>query len=329
MLGYEFYLIGGVPILSDNPDSIRTMLFGFGGEVDPRFDKLYIKLLHPLVDFIKYGIFLAIIVLCQKTAKGKRVILLSLVLIVLGTTVMVSQAGRVFFVNIAITGVVLFHYLRQRIRLAQFGAALMALFLFLGLFGSIRTKTSQSAPAYQRARDASGFPEGQVWDGAAFGYMTLTMSYEVFFRLTSDLQNIGNHSGGFLFYSLHRFIPRSDLGRVAIDLYTAESVTATFLGEFYADYGYWGVLFGPLVLGLGYGWAYSRADGRNTIYWAYVRALLIQMLIFFPYVNLFSHYLTWIFDLFFMYFLISRLTGPKGQQFPSDTANGLPVPLPA
>lgn len=304
VLAYEYSLLGEIPILSNNPDIARMRLFGVAGQGDPEFNKLYIKILHPFVEFTKYAVFLAVIVLCQKKPKSRKVFLLCLLLILLGTLAYGSQAGRTFIVNIVIISAVLFHYLRRRIRLAELAAAVLALFLFIGLFGSIRTKSSESAPLFQRALGMSSLPEGEFWDGVAFGYGTLTTSFEIFNRLTVDLRTIQRPSTGFLFYALHRFIPRANIQEFDFDLYTGEMITPTFLGEFYADYGYWGVLFGPLILGLGYGWAYSRGGGQNTLYWIYVRALLIQMLIFFPYGNLFSQYITWIFDLFFMYLLI-------------------------
>jgi oligosaccharide repeat unit polymerase len=304
VMAYEYHLLGEIPILSDNPDVARFRLFG---TADPEFNKLYLKLLHPLVDFIKYGIFLAVIVLCQRITKSKKVLLLSGSLILLGILALSSQGGRIFVVYTAIPSAVLFHYLRRRIRLVELGAAVLVFFLFLGLFGYTRSAASQSAPIFERVRRVSSFPEGQFWDGVAFGYGTLTLSYEVFFRLTGDLQNMQQPSGGFLFYSLHRFLPRASLGEIAGDLYSGEFVTATFLGELYGDYRYWGVLFGPLLLGLTYGWTYSRTGELNSMYSAYVRALLVQMVIFFPYVNLFSIYINWIFDLVFMYLLLRRL----------------------
>lgn len=304
VMAYEYHLLGEIPIFSDNPDVSRFRLFG---TADPEFNKLYLKLLHPLVDFIKYGIFLAVIVLCQRTTKSKKVIILSGSLILLGMLVLSTQGGRIFIVYTAIPSAVLFHYLRRRIRLVELGAAVLVFFLFLGLFGYTRSAASQSAPIFDRVRRISSFPEGQFWDGVAFGYGTLTLSYEVFFRLTGDLRNMQHPSGGFLFYSLHRFLPRASLGEIAGDLYSGEFVTATFLGELYGDYRYWGVLFGPLLLGLTYGWVYSRTGELNSMYSVYVRALLVQMVIFFPYVNLFSIYINWVFDLVFMYLLLRRL----------------------
>jgi len=310
VLAFEYNLLGEIPIFSDSPDVARLRLFGGN---DPQFDKFYLKVLHPFVDFIKYGVFLAVMVLCQRKPKNRKVVLLSLSLVLVGILALSSQGGRIFLVYIAIPSAVLFHYLRRRIRLVELGAAVLIIFLFLGLFGSIRSAAGQSAPIFDRVRSMSSFPEGQFWDGVAFGYGTLTLSYEVFFRLTGDLQNLQHPPSGFLFYSLHRFIARASLGEIAGDFYSGEFTTATYLGELYGDYQYWGVLLGSLVIGLGYGWVYSRTDDRGPVYSLYVRALLIQMLIFFPYVNLFSTYVNWIFDLFFMYLLIRHLTVQKGR----------------
>lgn len=321
VLAYEYSLIGGVPVLSENVDFARSQLFGLAGHGDPKFDTLWIKLIHPIVDFIKYAVFLACIILFRKKPKSRKVVLICLVVIPVGVLAYISQGGRSFFVGITITTIVLFHYLRRSIRLAEFGLAVAALFLIVGIFGVLRVRQSQSAPMFEKAIGNSNFPEGAFWDGVAFGYGGCTLSLEVFYRLTQDLPNTARPSGGYLFYALHRFVPRADLGEVAMDLYTGELVTATFLGEFYADYGYWGILFGPLILGFGYGWVYQKAERQGSIYWLYVRALLVEMLVFFPYVNLFSHYLNWIFDMFFMYVLIRYIQArPLREMSPAAVA---------
>lgn len=320
VLSYEYHLLGEIPILADNPDVSRFRLFG---TADPEFDKLYLKLIHPLVDFIKYGVLLAVIVLCQRRPKNRGVVILGVALIILGILALGSQGGRVFIVYIAIPSAVFYHYLHRRIRLVQLGAAAMALFLFLGLAGYFRSVVSQSAPVFEAVRRISSFPEGQFWDGVAFGYGTLTLSYEVFYRLTGDLRNMQSPTGGFMFYSLHRFVPRASLGEIASDLYSGELTTFTYMGDLYGDYGYWGVLIGSIIIGMGYGWAYSRLGRTNRMYWIYVRALLVQNLIFFPYVNLYSLYLNWIFDLFFMYLLLRPLGRESEDPSPSLQAASL------
>jgi oligosaccharide repeat unit polymerase len=87
-------------------------------------------------------------------------------------------------------------------------------------------------------------------------------------------------------------------------LYGGESVAPTFLAEFYGDFGYPGVLFGTSLLGMVYGWVYALGERKDTAYRIYARCLFLQMLVFFPYVNLFSQYVTWILDLCFMYTLL-------------------------
>jgi oligosaccharide repeat unit polymerase len=99
-------------------------------------------------------------------------------------------------------------------------------------------------------------------------------------------------------------------------------ITPTYLGELYGDYGYWGVLFGSLLLGAGYAYAYLRGTSRNRSYWVYVRAMLLWNLIGFPYMNDFSYHLTWIWDLAFMYLLMRYLTRSGGRAVPS-AAGGL------
>jgi oligosaccharide repeat unit polymerase len=150
----------------------------------------------------------------------------------------------------------------------------------------------------------------------AYGYATVTKSFEVFHQLTVDLRTTQRPGEGFLFWAFHRFFPRSNIQLLDEQLYTGEMITPTYLGEFYGDYGYWGVLFGSLVLGVGYGYAYMRGEAQNRIYWIYVRAMLIQMLIAFPNMNLFSYQLTWIWDLFFMYLLMRYLTANGKSSFP-------------
>jgi oligosaccharide repeat unit polymerase len=305
VLAYEDALIGSVPILASNPDVARMKLFPVVGQSS--LDTLSIKLIHPFVEFVKYGVFLAAIVLFQAERRNKKLTFACLGLMIGGTLIYMSQGARSFAVQVAIVLLVLFHYLRRRVRLKHVIAAVLLVFLFAGLFGAYRIRKSHSAPLFERALSVSGFPRGEFWEAVAFGYATATTSFEVFHELTHDFQIYRKPPHGFLLYSFHRLIPRSNIQQFAAGLYTPQAITPTFLGEFYGDFGYLGVLFGPLVLGWAYGWAYSRMKTAEGLYPIYVQALFLQILIYFPYTDLFSNYLTWIFDMFFMYFLIRGL----------------------
>jgi oligosaccharide repeat unit polymerase len=316
VLAYEYHLIGGIPILSEDIDQMRMELFGVAGQGNPAFDTLFVKVIHFFVEFAKYGVYFAFIILVQRRTKSRKVIAFSVLLLLIGTLAYVSQAGRTFVIEIVVMCAVLFHYLRRRIHFVQLGATVLFLFLVLGVAGSLRTQTGTSSSIVQQIRDGSGFPEGQFWDGIAFGYLTATESFEVFYRLKGDLQTTGRPSDGFLFYGFHRIIPRANIQEVAFNLYTGAFVTPTFMAEFYLDYGIAGVIFGCLALGMFYGWAYSRGGSQNTMYWILVRGMLITMIVFFPYVNLFSQQVNWIEDMVFLYFL-ARIVRSSGDALPA------------
>jgi len=321
-LGYEYHLVGGIPILSENPDASRMALFGFGEGRDPAFNTLFVRLIHPFVEFTKYSVFLAVLVLIRKNSKSKRTWIAFGGIAFLGTAAYCSQGGRTFVVSIVIICLAFVHYLRRPIKQHELAIAMAILCAFVALFGAYRIEQSGSAPQFDKALRLSSFPSGPLGDASAFGYATITSSLEVFNRLRDDLRSLPSSSSGYLFYAFHSVVPRSNLGDVALDMYSGEFVTATFLGEFYADFGYPGVLFGPLLLGVIYGLIYGRGEKEGSIYWIYVRALFLQMLVFFPYVNLFSQYLTWIFDVFFMYFLLRCTTREK------DRTVGVPAYVP-
>jgi hypothetical protein len=305
VLAYEYHLIGGIPLLSDNPDETRMLLFGVAGQgADPRFNTIWIKLIHPFVEFNKYAVFLAVLLLLRRDGKTRAVSIAALLIASAGILLYLSQAGRSFVVDVTVVVVGLAHYLRRRIRLKQLCAAVLTLALFVGFYGSYRASESSSAPEFRAALAQSDLPPGSLWEGVAFGYATVAVPLRVFDSLVDDFRSTQRPPHGFLFYSFHSLIPRTNIQEFSFDLYGGESVAPTFLAEFYGDFGYPGVLFGTSLLGMVYGWVYALGERKDTAYRIYARCLFLQMLVFFPYVNLFSQYVTWILDLCFMYTLL-------------------------
>jgi oligosaccharide repeat unit polymerase len=325
-LGHEYSLIGGIPVLSDNPDALRMELFGVAGQGDPQFDRLGIKLLHPFVEFAKYAVFLAWLVLLHPCRKTRATKALAVLLALAGTLAYASQGGRTQWVCVAVVALALVHYLRRPLRLRELGVALVAGFLFVALYGAYRIQQSQSAPLFDRALAGSSLPAGPLGTSLAFGYSTLTISFQVFNGLVEDLPTLQLPAHGYLFYSLHRLLPRSNIQELALNLYSGESITPTFLGEFYADYGILGVALGPLALGIFYGFVYARGQRQGALYSTYTRAVLLQSLVFFPYVDLFSQQLTWMFDFFFMYWLLRFACRTTPHAVPAVPDSALKVP---
>jgi hypothetical protein len=304
VLGYEYHLIGGIPVLSDNPDAMRMQLFGVAGQGDAQFDSLFIKLIHPFVEFNKYAVFLAMLLLAQGQLRTRTMLIAGILVVVGGTFAYGSQGSRTSLVQIGVVALAIWHYVRRRVLLRHVSLAVASLFLFAALYGSLRIQKSASAPLFDRALAKANFPQGAIGDGLAFGYATATISFEVFDRLVDDLDSVQHPRDGFLFYSFHRFIPRSNIQEFAFDLYSGESITPTFLGELYADYRYLGVLLGSVLLGVAYAWVYHQMETVGSSNAIFTQGVFLQVLVFFPYVNLFSQYLTWMFDLVFMFALI-------------------------
>lgn len=311
VLSYEYSLIGAIPILADNVDIVRMELFGAAGQGNPAFDRVYIKVLHFVVEFIKYGTTLCLVLLFQRRAKHPKVMFAALLVFVFGLVAYVSQGGRLFIFEVAVTALVLYHVLRKRFTPAQLVCGALVLLITLGFLGAARVRQSELAPAFQKGFAESRFPQGGLGEGLAFGYATVTTSFEVFHRLREDLETVEPPASGTLLYAFHRLVPRSNLQEFTFDLYGGEMIVPTFLGEFYTDFGFWGVLLGPLGLGVMYGFAYKQRFETNPAFAPYMQIVFTKSLLMFPYVNIFSQYLTWLIDLSFMYFIIRLCKQPS------------------
>ncbi|OFV95430.1 MAG: hypothetical protein A3F68_11245 [Acidobacteria bacterium RIFCSPLOWO2_12_FULL_54_10] len=306
---YEFIQLGEIPIFAENPNASRARLFGIAGMLkDPALDTIIIKVVHVFTAFCKYGLYLACIMLFQKTKNTKAQIFCAAVLIAVGFVFHVSQGGRQFVYEPAAVALVLFHYLRRPLRSKELAAFAVFTLLVISVMGYQRAMASADIARSRQADRWSKLPSGATWDVIAQGYHTTTTSFEVFYRLTQDLPALRPPSG-FLFYSLHRFLPRESIQELALRLYTGEMITPTVLGEFYGDFGIVGILVGPLILGVMYGYIYFQAMSYNSLTRLFNQALFLEILTYFPYVNLLSHYATWTFDVLFMACLIAIAKG--------------------
>ncbi|MFB3923201.1 MAG: O-antigen polymerase [Terriglobia bacterium] len=297
-LAYQYRAIGEIPVLARDINEARTTFMATASQWrHPEFDTLFNKFVILFGVFCKYAAFLGTIVLIQKTRKTRFQQIVAWSVTIFGLMGYGSLGGRGFLFEYMVFSLVIFHYLRRRIRLKEMIVASVLLLLFISFAGYYRTAVGDPTAAYDRAKRISKFPEGQFWDSIAFGYFSATCPLEVFYRLTQDLPALRRPSAGFLFYSLHRFVPRENIEELAALLYTGEMITPTFLGEFYGDFGAMGVFLGPLILGICYGYVYCRAKRYRSLYWLCVQGIMVQNLAYFPHVNFFSQNVNWMWDL--------------------------------
>ena len=304
-LAFEYREIEGIPIFAQNIDLARTQFASPIGRSSTEFHTLFYKSISVLSLFCKYAVYLACIALFQTVRKSRLQLAIAIGVVVGSFLAVASQGSRGALFELLIVGLALFHYLRRRLRLKEVAMFGVALILFISIAGYWRGAVGNPSAAYVGAQRISNLPQGEVWDWLATGNFTLTASLEVFYRLTQDLPALRRPSAGFLFYPiLRRFVPRENIQQLAAGLYTTMMITPTFLGEFYADFGLLGVLLGPAVLGFLYGYVYYRARRQDSSYWLCINAIFLLLLVYFPYVNLFSQTLTWIFDVVQMAWLI-------------------------
>lgn len=303
--------IGGIPIFAANVDKARMMFFGNGSvAAAAAFDTVSNKFLYLLISFLYYGIYLAWIALLIPDRKSKAQTLLGGFLIAIGCLAYWSQGGRTYVFSTTLVMLFLYNYLRKRIRLNRLLTFLAVLALVLAGAAFYRGQASGNLGAVNQALVSSSLGQ-QLGDRIlASGYWTLTNSFQTLYRLSQDLRLVGSHPG-FLFFSLHRIIPRTNIQAVCEDLYSGTSITPTFLGEFYGDYGWFGILIGPFLLGALSACFYAPVEQSLTIYGALALSMWLSCLAYIPYVNLFSQYINWLIDLIVLWFLVrmcDRLT---------------------
>jgi len=293
---YEFYLIGGIPILMPHYDVVRAQLFGLGGHgKNLEYDTITVKLVNECTTFLRYGSLLAAIALAQRTLG--TVTRKSAAIAAIGVALLASsaQGGRGQIVQVVLTVVVPFHYLRKPLTFKSLGLGALGVFLFLSLALFWRVQLGGQSASDPFAHQISKMPPGPAWDRLAYGYYSTTVSMEVFNRILTDLPE--TNLQGFLLYSLHRFVPRADIQKFTNETYGGAMITPTFLGEFYGDLGIAGVCAGPLMIGLAYGWLYCRLRRGRSIVWLVVYSLLCFDLAMLPYQNEFSYHIEWLVDI--------------------------------
>ncbi|MBI4165291.1 MAG: oligosaccharide repeat unit polymerase [Acidobacteria bacterium] len=296
-LSYEYYLIGEVPIFAEDIDAARTKFFATAGQWShPEFDTLFNKFIGVTTILCKYAAYLCLILLIQRGRKSLLQKCLALVIVLSGSFSLVSQGGRGFIFELVFFAGAFTHYLRQRWRFKHLALAAFGLFVLLSFLGYIRHGADRSFAAYAQIEGLSNLPQGRLWDSVTLGYHSLTGPLEIFSRFTEDLPAVRPPSSGFLFYSLHRFVPRTGIQEFVYNLYQG-TITATFLGEFYGDFGVLGVIFGPFFLGMIYGYVYYRALRYKSLYWVCILVIFLGMLVYFYHINFFSQQITWILDL--------------------------------
>lgn len=162
-LSYEYWLIGGIPVLSEDIDRARTTFFATAGRwTHPEFDTLFYKIVGILTLLCKYAVYLALIILIQKTKKSRAQLVATIVVILWGVLALASQGGRGLVFDIFIASGILFHYLRHCLRAKHLLPAGLLLFLFLSAAGYFRIAHGRQDVFHAGVERVSKLPNGAL-----------------------------------------------------------------------------------------------------------------------------------------------------------------------
>src|SRR6266404_3927812 len=129
-----------IPIFSENPDLARMRLNGVAGQRDPELDTWFNKIVFLFVLYCRYSVFLAFLALFSPAANTWKRRILCMLIIVAGAFAYGSQGGRGLLFDLAVVGIVLFHYMKRRIKLHEAAVVVVVLGSFVGMSGYYRIK---------------------------------------------------------------------------------------------------------------------------------------------------------------------------------------------
>lgn len=186
-------------------------------------------------------------------AKRNRPHILGVLFVLL---LLLSLAARAYVVPLLITGIVLYHYVRQPLTIKRFAGLLLAIFIALSVFGFARDLAGADSDAgiseWLRTAGVPGFVQPFIYVGLYFRYTVATfrdviqiipaqVPYQYGAITSLPLQSVlpGHHE-------MSDFYFKHLLGNE----FVGQGQPATVLGPFYADFGVVGIFVGMLGWGV-------------------------------------------------------------------------------
>lgn len=213
----------------------------------------------------------------------------------MATTFITTDRTRFFYMVIWSFYIIVYLYRRIRInpRLAMTAVAVLA--LLLGFFLLI-------AKVYKKQAFDDNLEYVNVGDELAplvDPYIYLTGSYPVLQAFLEDKRepDYGKNSFAPIVTLIQLVYPELERAELVGKFYRVpiELNACTYLEPFYKDFGFLGLIFGPLMLGLVCTWAYVWMRQRKTLFSIYTTALLSFCVTISIFVNHFTQIATWFF----------------------------------
>ena len=246
-----------------------------------------------ILNVANFVLALAYLVLYRKPQKWVVLILLW----ALATTFLTTDRTRFFYMVIWSFYLVVYLYRRVSFspRLVLGGAVtLFALFAFFVLIAKFYKKE-----AFEDNMEFVNVP--QEYAVVVDPYIYLTGSFPVFQAFLDDKQELtfGKYSFGPIVKLIELIYPEFERENLVGKFYRVpiELNAATYLEPFYRDFGVFGILIGPFILGLVSMGAYIAMRQRKTLFSVFLASLLSFCTTITIFINHFTQIATWFFVL--------------------------------
>lgn len=282
----EFMIAGQVPMFSSDPDHARTMASRYG-------------VLHVFSVLSGHVIPIASLILMtgKDLSKGARRMLA--LIIAVNFLLLLLWVARGMLLYPLLTTVAVYYILNQKsFTLKKF--ALLAVLLLLIVSGvkylrdAIRFGSNVSA--VQQGPAISGIRSGVIGN-AAIAYLTIALNYEILNRYTATVPSLVPHSHGRIMSgNLTAYLPGRGVPYTELDLQNTIlkkneydlTLTSTFFGIPYLEFGLPGVILFSFAVGLLYRTVWLRMLDSGSTWYLFLYGYLISMAAFIPYTFLFT-----------------------------------------
>ncbi|HML78127.1 O-antigen polymerase [Geobacter sulfurreducens] len=278
---YEYTLFGSIPLLSATVENDRFAFMQSG----------YIHLIAMTIVPTSLCIIAYFIENRKTLSSSTRRLLLGAIVFAAFAVLGVGSRGHLI-ISIAII-LVYYHYRKTSIRLITFCLFGVVGFVFLSAFKFLREYLLWG-DLYIASLDSIWRLKGYYW--LVPGYLTVAMNYSVLDKLIETFPNNLSHTYGYFFsFPIRSLFPGvdEDLGQFQNRVWDTgfdKTLTSTYLGVPFADFGIIGTSIFSFCLGLAMTWLYVVMKQRRTPSITFVYSYLVVNLYLCLYTNNYQYF---------------------------------------
>lgn len=281
--GAEFLIAGQVPAFSADPDHARAAASKIG-------------FLHIFSVLSGHVIPISVLVLASGSGFTQRMKRMLAAIILVNFALLLLWVARGMLVYPLVTSLaVAFILNRKSFTTRRLAAAVLAVLLVVAGVKYARDLARFGRTAGQEAVQGTFLQD--VIGNAVVLYLTATLNYEILNRYVETVPRLEPHTGGSIMAShLLAYFPGKGEATTELEVQNRVlkkfeqefTLTSTFFGIPYLEFGFAGVVLIGFSIGLLYRYAWLRMLERGTPWMVLLYGYLLSMAVFLPYTFLFT-----------------------------------------